>query len=570
VKLLEEFPPVSTAEWEELIRKDLKGADYDKKLIWRTDEGIAVKPYYRREDLDGLEYLTDSVPGGFPYVRGGETLDNNWAALEEIDAAYLGEANRQAREALASGADEVCFIGTAATRQKLIELRAGITAPVHFRGGDQAAALVALLYDSGAPLNGTVDLDPVSDLDVVENAVRRAPRGFRPVTVSAYRFAESGGTITQELGYGLAQAAEYFAELTSRGLRVEQAAEAIALYLSSGSSYYLEIAKFRAARLLWARLVSAFGPSADETCRALILARTLDWDKTIYDPYVNVLRATSEAAAAAVGGCDAIVVTPFNATYRQPDEQSRRLARNTQTILKREAYLDKVVDPAGGSWFFESLTDAVARESWKIFQQVEAEGGYLAAHRAGHIDAAIGKSAAAKTQAVATRRKVFLGTNQYPNSSERMLDQIQHEAVSPRGAEVYEHLRLRMERSGAAKRVFLVEWGDLKMRKARAGFASNFFGCAGFEIQSQSLVKLEEVAAAVQTADLVVLCSSDEEYGGIAAALIAKLNNKPVIVAGNPKDAEQLRAAGVADFIHVRSNPVEVLTSWLDRLGVRA
>jgi methylmalonyl-CoA mutase len=337
---------------------------------------------------------------------------------------------------------------------------------------------------------------------------------------------------------------------------VNRAAAALEFSFAVGSNYFFEIAKFRAFRVLWAQAVESFG-GTHETARARIAARTLHWNQTIYDPHVNILRATTEAMAAVLGGADAVTVTPFDACYKAPDEASRRLARNTQLLLKHEAWLGRVADAGGGSYALETITDFMAREGWKVMQDIEA-----------------------REQAVALRRRVLVGTNQYANPAERALDRVDNRAgeqrmhADLRGARAYEELRLRTERHAAAggntPRVLLAEIGDVKMRAARSAFATNFFACAGFELQTLRFKKAEEIATA--GADLIVLCSSDAEYAAQASALLAQLralgHETPVIVAGNPENAEELRMAGIADFVHVRTPPLDFLAKWQETLLV--
>lgn len=459
-RLLDEFPPVSTADWKAAIRADLKGADYDKKLVWRTDDGIAVHPYYRAEDMASLEFL---------------------------------EAERDARA-----------------------------------GNDWQIAD-----------------EPPANIDV-----------------NAARFEESGATTVQELGYALAEGIEFLVEHRPPG---------ITFSFAIGSSYFFQIAKLRAFRLLWARAVEAF---AMRDLQTTIHCRTSRWNKSIYDPYVNVLRSTTEAMAAALGGADAITVEPYDNTFKQPDAASRRLARNTQLILKHEAYLDRVADPAAGSYFIETLTASLAAAAWKLMQSIEEFGGFRKAHDTGMVPSEIANSRAAKEEAIAERRRVFVGVNQYPNLAERMLGQLEaHDSIDVRrGPEVFEDLRLRTEQAGRAPKILLAELGDLRMSKARSQFMTNFFGCAGFAIEAKRFDQAADIAAG--EADAIVLCSSDPEYPAAAAQLIEALKTvgrtTPVIVAGYPKDSiDALKAAGIAGFIHVRSNAAEVLAAWQDRLGVR-
>ncbi len=628
--LQDTFPPVTTEQWQTVIQKDLKGADYAKKLLWQTDDGITVKPYYRSEDLKALDSAMDVLPGEFPFTRGAAAAANNWRIREEIDEADPAKANEVALEAISKGADEVCFVlesgvdglrGVAAYSAKdfgvLVRSVALDKTPVHFRAGSRAKdvyeKLVEALGARASHLSGSVDYDPLGDLALtgssskdrkgifgeaaalVQTAKAKTP-GFKVLAVRGSQFHEAGSTTVQELGHAIAQAVEYASELTDRGLNADEVAGALFFAFSVGSNYFFEIAKLRAARTLWAEAAKAFGASEVAT-KAVIHARTSDWNATIYDPYVNMLRDTTEAMSAAIGGADSLAVAPFDASYKTVDEFSRRIARNTQIILKKESYLDRTVDPAAGSYYVESLTNSIESEAWKLMQQVESAGGFLKSLELGTIQETVQKSCKAKEAAIGARRANLLGTNQYPNQKERMLEELKRlrvpatkqegavairvQALAPRRAgEVFEALRLRIERhaakTGRLPRIVLLEIGDLKMRKARSGFASNFFGCGGFYLVT---VTAEGVEAAVKDIvehdpDAVVLCSSDEEYPQIAAPIIKGLRGGgkqwPVIVAGYPKDTlEQLKQDGVADFIHVRSNAAEVLKTWQDKLGVR-
>jgi methylmalonyl-CoA mutase len=280
--------------------------------------------------------------------------------------------------------------------------------------------------------------------------------------------------------------------------------------------------------------------------------------------------------AAVLGGADSVTVSAFDACYKQPDEASRRLARNTQLVLKHEAGMAREADAAGGSYYVEVVTDFLAREGWKVMQGIEARGGYRKAEESGKIAAALERSMAAREKAVTLRRRAFVGTNQFANPTEQLLGHCEAARMCEikRGTQVYEKLRLRTERhalaGGVTPRVLLAEFGDVKMRTVRSIFAANFFACAGFETATRRFRKAGEIAAA--EGDLIVLCSSDQEYAPIAEELMPKLKatgrKARVVVAGNPEDAAMLAAAGIADFVHARSNPVEVLTKWQERLGI--
>lgn len=505
--LFEEFPPVPAGDWEAAIRKDLKGADYDTRLLWHTDEGITVRPYYRRDDLDGLEHLAEA--------RGIRTT-NDWAIREEIDALDLAEANRAAKKALAGGAGEISFLRAAPhTQDDLRILLDGIeTTPVHYWAD---AVVLKLLIDSGPDLTGGMKLDPLTDTDLAAAFLKRSPGpAFRPVAIPA-----AGATSVQEVAIALAKGVDYLKAMVARRVSLDQALQGVTFCFPVGSSYFFQIAKFRAFRMLWSRAVESLGGSK-KASEAHIFARTTVWNKTVYDPYNNVLRGVTEAMSAVIAGVDSLSVAPFDKIYRDPDEASRRLARNTQTILKHEAGLGRVGDPAGGSYYIELLTDSVAKAAWKLMQEVDAET----------IPHQIEQTRKHQEAAIAYRRRVLVGANNYPNLNERMLEQIQR-LIPGRGAEMFEKVRLRTERHIAAGKkaplLLIAEAGD----RARVGFLLNFFGCAGFGLKVEHFESREAISAraAELGADAVILSS----------------------------DADDL----------AKSNAVETLTAWQERLGVK-
>ena len=357
-------------------------------------------------------------------------------------------------------------------------------------------------------------------------------------------------------------------------MAIDRAAKSVFFVVAVNANFFFQIAKLRALRLLWARAVASFGGGA-EAAKAVIHACTSTWNDTLYDPYVNVLRGTTEAMSAAIGGADSFTVVPFDDRCEAPTAAARRLARNTQILLKKESQLDRVADAGAGSYLIETLTDAIARESWELMQQVEAEGGYRKA--AGSIAAGLAKSMAARRAALASRKQVLVGTNHYPNLGETVADRLKRDALTDTGSggSVFESIRLRTEaheaRTGRRCRFLLAEFGDIRMRGARSNFVASFLGCGGFEMVTEVFNTADEIAGA--EADVIVVCSSDAEYTALATELIGKLRatgrKTPVVVAGYPAEAmDALKQAGVADFVHVRSNLVETLTAWQQRLGM--
>ncbi len=577
--LLEEFRPVSTAEWEAAIARDLKGAEYEKRLIWRSEEGLAVKPYYRAEDLKDLACMK-VAPGVFPYRRGARTT-GDWLIREEIDAEEPETADCEACAAVAAGAEEIAFAGL------LVESGADIDAlldnldeiPIHFERGDEELVrlLTGKLRGSGRAARISTGCDALAGVDFAAEAIGSAPDGFVPFTIHGDAFEDAGATAAEEVGFTLAAGVDFLGAMQERGVDPGRAAAAIEFDFAVGSNYFFQIAKLRAFRMVWARAVESFGVIRSEA-RACIAARTSRWNKTLYDPHVNILRATTEAMAAVVGGADSVMVAPFNGCFGRPDDASRRLARNTQLVLKHEAWMGRAADAAGGSYYIETVTDFLAREGWKIMQGIEARGGYRKAQVDGGMGAALDRSMAAREMAVALRRRAFVGTNQFANPAEKALSHCGAGRIceTKRGTQAYEELRLRTERHAAAggltPRVLLAEFGDVKLRAARSNFAATFFACAGFETVTRRFRKAAEIAVA--ESDLIVLCSADQEYEAIVAELMPRLTalgrKTAVIVAGNPEGAAMLAAAGVADFVHAHSNPLEVLTRWQERLGIES
>jgi methylmalonyl-CoA mutase len=468
LRLSDDFPPVSTEAWEAAIQRDLKGASEPERLLWRTETGITVRPYYRAEDVAGLAAQTESLPGEFPFARGGE---QPWQIAPDV----------------------------------------------------------------------------------------------RPHTeaVRADWLHEAGANTVQELGYALAEGVERLARWIQTRKTVDQAAEEIEFVFAAGPAFFLEIAKLRAARLLWAQAVAAFGPKEDRACQMRIHVRTSRRNKCTCDGYTNLLRATTEAVAAVIGGCDRLTVEPFGF-----DEH---VAVNLPRILREEAHLDMPLDPGGGAYLLEVLTDALAREAWKLFQQIEREGGYTNARRSGAIDRALARSRAERGEAVARRRRTLVGVNRYPGPNEEQLESVRPpEENTPfpasRLAEPFERIRQRTQRDarfrGRYRRVLLLKRGNPRIATARANFARDLFGCAGFEI--------EEAETLPGTgADLIVLCAPDSESLSLAREVCPQVRVPVLAVRDSADQPEALLAAGVHGTVHSSVDAVQILVEWQDRLGMK-
>lgn len=620
-KLFEEFPQISTEQWEEKIKIDLKGADYDKKLVWKTLEGFKVRPYYRSEDLADKSNL-ECLPGEYPYTRGNRVESNEWEIRQDIKLNNVEIANQKSLFVLERGISSLGFITPPIKNTSLLrdqEDMSRLLKDIHvdcirlfFVCGFNAPQILKLLKNvltdkniDVSKVQGAVDYDPLGYLttlgnfskseesdfnelsDLISFAEENLP-GLKVLGINGLFFNNAGASVVQEMTYSLSMAAEYLSRLTDAGFSVDTISKHMQFNLGVGSNYFMEIAKIRAFRYLWAKLVEAYKPEKEESKKADIHSNTSEWNQTIYDPYVNVLRATTESMAAVIGGTDSLTVRPFTYSYKQTSKFSGRISRNIQIILKEEAYLGNIADPSAGSYYIENLTASLIDETWNLFLKTEEEGGYLAALKKGSIHAAIEATANNRKKLIATRREVFLGTNQYANTQESVIDEIDEGLAFPeafegetevtpikkfRGAMDFEKLRMAIELHGSKPKVFLMTIGNLTMRKARAAFSTNFFGCAGYELVDNNGFDTPEegVNAALEAkADIVVVCSSDDEYAELVPAIQTALGDKAILaVAGAPDCMEDLKAKGVDNFIHMRSNLLETLTDYHNKLGIK-
>jgi methylmalonyl-CoA mutase len=420
-KLFDQFPPVTTKEWMDKIHKDLKGEDFNKKLVWKTDEGFDVKPFYRAVDIEDLMYV-NSLPGEFPYLRGSKIRDNNWFVRQNIEVSDFSEANLKALTILMKGIDSLGFIITdpeTVNKHNFDVLLKDIqieSVELNFRCNGKAKEILDLIISIASErgleppdINGAVEADPIGRLWLKGELCVPVEEGFnylasltqmasgypnlRAIQINASYLSDKGADIVQELAFGLSMGSEYMSQLTGRGLSSDLAASKIRFCFGTGSDYFPEIAKLRAARLLWSVIVNGFQPAGRESCKMVIHSVTSEWNKTIQDPYNNLLRTQTEAMSAILGGTDSLTVQPFDKTFRKPDEFSERIARNQQLILKEESYFDKVADPGAGSYYIENLTDLIADNAWKLFLEIEDRGGFLSALNSGLIHKVLSESA---------------------------------------------------------------------------------------------------------------------------------------------------------------------------------
>lgn len=608
-KLFDMFPECSYEEWRAKVEADLKGADFNKKLVWRTNEGFNVEPVYRAENIADFKTV-DTLPGEYPYVRGTRT-DNDWLIRQEVLADTPAEANAIAKEIITKGITSLGFNVALESEADVKTLLDGIDIKkfeLNFKccprkAVSLAKVLVDYLRNNGLlnDFHGSIDFNPMrralkhgtefpGDIKALSlellDVVKIVPE-LRVFAVDSFMFCDAGAYIFQELGYALAWGAEWLSMLTDAGVKADDVARRIKFNMGVSSNYFMEIAKFRAARMVWAQIVEQYKPESKLSSKMLCHAVTSRFNQTIYDAHVNLLRSQTETMSAALAGVDSITTVPFDVPYKKPDAFSERIARNQQFLLKEESHLDKVVDPAGGSYYVETLTVSLAKEAWKLFLDVEEKGGFLACINDNSIQDAVNATAEKRHVDVARRKEILLGTNQYPNINETAAQKIETTGCScgchhgegesenkglssKRAASDFEALRLATEASSHRPKVFMLTIGNLAMRLARAQFSTNFFGCAGYEIiDNLGFNTVEEGvdAALEKNADVIVLCSSDDEYAALAPEAYKYLDGRAMfVVAGAPACMDDLKAVGINDFIHVRCNVLETLQSFNAKL----
>ena len=686
--LFEEFEAVTRKRWMDLVQEDLKGADFDKKLVWRSYEGFSVQPMYFREDMEKLEHL-GSMPGFAPYLRGSRlsgNTENAWTISQTHSATDTEELLEELERGVAGGQRRagLRFHALLQTGKKLqsmdtlpddgvwmpstdvftvflrelpalegIDLHAGISSPMFVPlAADAEVNGLNVGYDPVAILTqeGSLPWSEDTVFRVMADSVRYASKHLPDSTVvgiSGEPWHNAGASAVEEIACVLATGVEYLHQLQERGVDAQTAARFIRFTFPVGSTFFMEVAKLRAVRALWTRVLGAFLPDEPASAPMNLHVCGSRWTHTVHDPYVNMLRSTVQAMAGAIGGAESMDIAPFDDVAGSPGAFSRRIARNLQIILKEEARLSQVADAAAGSYYVEHLTESLMQHAWEMFREIEKRGGMLAALKDGFVQERITGTAGKKKENISRRRDVIVGTNQYPNLSEKPLARSEakkianstlrerfEEALRERGdiasvqaafsaavsdaeanvveamhaalsggmtipelhdvlrapseapaieplqafraSEDFERLRASVERSEKKPRVFLATYGAVNWSRARATFASGFFGAAGMEIVDNLgfPTAVDAARAAVENkADIVVACSEDAAYRETIPEMMDVLRaaDHPMllVVAGNPvDDVPALQEAGVHAFIHIKADVGATLADTLRTLGI--
>ncbi|MEV6669299.1 methylmalonyl-CoA mutase small subunit [Streptomyces sp. NPDC051162] len=617
--LAAEFPDSTREQWQRLVEgvlrkagtSDASGSAAEGALTTPLQDGLATRPLYTAEDAPPAP----GYPGFHPFVRGGRTEGtalSGWDVRQRHAHPDPRRANEAVLADLENGVTSIWLTvgahglpaGGIATALEGVYLD---LAPVVLDAGpdvEAAARELLRLHDEhgvqrtatgnlGADPLGTLartgaDADPSEGLaaaaDLAARCLRDRP-GLRALTVDALPHHDAGGSAAQELGASLATGVAYLRALTDRGLGVDQACAQLEFRYAATADQFLTIAKLRAARRLWARVAEVSGATTTGAAQRQH-AVTSSVMMTRRDPWVNMLRTTIACLGAGVGGADAVTVLPFDAALGLPDAFARRIARNTSSVLLEESHLAKVIDPAGGSWYVERLTDELAHAAWAWFQEIERAGGQAAALRSGLIAERLADTWRQRSEDLATRREPITGVSEFPNLGEQPVPRDPAPAAPGGGLptvrrdEAYEALRARSDAhlaaTGARPRVFLAALGPAAAHTGRATFAANLFQAGGIEpVHDPVAVDADTAAAAFARsgARVACLCSSDKLYADQAGAVATALKEAGaarVFLAGRPEAAqrETYRQAGVDEFVFAGGDAVTVLTSVLDRMGV--
>ncbi|MCA1030662.1 acyl-CoA mutase large subunit family protein [Bacillus timonensis] len=619
------FPSVDYDTWKNEAEKSLKGRPFDK-LFTNTYEGIQLKPLYTKQDLE-KSHATNSLPGEEPFRRGTSALgykQKPWYISQELTGESCEELNQLLREELARGLSMIHIVLNEGVQIHSIKeinlLFKGISlieVPLLIDTQSTSLPFLSLFQQyceqeeiDTKKLVGTVGMDPLGYLaktgnlpleltklldhmvDSIKWSERAAPH-LRVILVNGQPYHNGGASSVQELAFAMATATDYIRACIERGLQIDAIAPKMTFSFSIGSNMFMEIAKLRAAKEMWSTIIKAFGGNRDSQ-KMNIHARTSAFTKTVFDPYVNMLRSTTEAFAAAIGGVDSLHVSAFDEPFRQPDSFSRRIARNTQLILQEEAHLKHIVDPAGGSWYVETLTDQVGQKAWTLFQEVESEGGMFKALQKGFIQEKINFVYENRMTNVKNRTDKIVGTNMYANLQETLVHQDknitfsvkkdEHLLVEPvptrRISEPFEALRMNAisykEKNGFFPKIGLINIGSITDFKPRADFITGFFEVGGFQLEKiEGNTSKEELVMKVANMDIdtFVFCGKDEDYQEYVEPMISKLNARKqyrFYIAGKQlaQSEKDFKELGVLDFIHMKSNCYELLASLQADMGV--
>lgn len=611
------FPAIDEAEWRSLVEDGLKGADFDRRLVKKTADGLNVQPLYG----PGAAADDSGLPGQAPFTRGAQAateLIRPWDLVLRVDEPDLKTANAIILEGLERGIShlELVLGDHAAPGLEINDvsdmeaLLAGVDLAlisISVRGGEASGGVAGMIARVGGPkvVRGSIGLDPLGCLATrggltkpLEEALAEAAYyalktsemtdTFRTMSVDMRGYDASGASPALSLGMAMATGTAYLRALEAGGLSIDDAAKQISFVLTTDTDLFVSVAKLRAARTLWSRIVTASGGSEEAAAMALT-AETASSMMTRRDPHTNILRTAIAGFGAALGGADKISILPFTHALGLPNELARRVARNIHVLLAEESNLGRVMDPAGGSFALESLTDDVAKAAWAQFQDIETSGGMGAALTSARIQDQLEGLVVAELKDIATRKISVTGVSEFADIEEgtpEVTVRKQPDVAVPsfavearilrarRLAEPFEDLRDRADKAAKRPKVFLANIGTLAAYTARANFTRSFFEAGGFEVIDGDGGTNENATVDAFTksgADIACLCSSDPLYKehAVITAKALRSSAKGIFYAGRPGDHQKaLENAGVVNFVFTGTDVLYALRQAQKLAGV--
>lgn len=578
--LFSEFPPVSTEQWMERVTADLKGADFDKKLVWKNLSGINIQPCYNSEsDITQLKNTGEN----------SQSLVN----YRKVPVCCAETGNDLAKKAIEEGITGLIFqlIDTVPVAKLLKDIdlnQITVSFDIYNNAIDFTKDLVA--YAKGKDLKGYLNTSIISNyvttgsfddnqIEITAELVKLTsdfPK-FKALTISGTEYLDSGANQVQEIAYTLNSLVFLTEKLKAKGVTVQDIFNNLNVILAIGLEYFVEIGKFRAFNNLLAEVIAKYGVTDyDKT----ITAKTSIWSKSITDAETNLLRCTTEAMSAILGNVDGVLIDPYDKEFKSASEFSSRIAGNITTILREESYFGKVSNPVDGSYYIEEVSTKIAEKALELFKSIEAAGGFYKAFENETIQQQIAAIRLQKLKLISQRRTPLVGINKYPNLMETVDASllstgasVDPKVLTPRRASLeIEAIRRKTEEFVSARNkrpiVELASYGNLTMRKARAAFAYDFIGVSGYNVlQEKSFESAEKAAelSAKSDSDVVVMCSSDEDYNETALTFIktfrALNSTKVLLIAGAPTNMDELTEAGLDGCVNMRSDVIATISS---------
>ena len=611
MKMIEEkFPQQNKEDWEQSAEKALKGKSLET-LSRNTYENIKLKPLYSREDL--AECPFSQYPGIEDFRRGSYAagyLREEWKVAQKVSAVTSEELAEKLLDAAAKGQTALAFQPEQLTNPEKISIAVGELYKKYPFSVDAGPNIRQLLEElaklsESEKITGYIAADPLAivaadkmndrsidelyaDLNETTNAAAEHMPSLKTIMVNTAVYHNGGAHAIQELAFSLAGGVNHLQYFLGKGKKIEEILSKMLFNFAIGSNFFMEIAKLRAARVLWGKVAEVYGAESDSN-NMVISAETSSFTKSAYDPYVNVLRAGNEAFAAVLGGIQYLHVSPYNEPEGTHSSFSDRIARNTQLVLMEEAHLLKVSDPAGGSWYVEHLTNELIDKAWELFLEIEDLGGLAEALQTGWVQNQVSQVFEKKQKDVHTRKQSIIGTNIYANPDEEPLKvkeiiETGNSVIKPipqvRLSESFEGLRIlskRLKEKGIHPQAGLICLGELKDHKARADFIAGFLAPGGVNaVRSDSVVNLEHAAAFMHKTNFrhYFICGSNDQYERMAVPLIRNLKkafpSAVIYLAGLPEKqtSAEYEKAGISGYVHMKSDCYETLLTILNEMEV--